>query len=84
MTWEPHGYYCNQSHRHRSGARVCIVAVNSLVSRIQSNSMWISVGYPRHIVSRPLPVAELLPVIARINTLAVPASTGRTLCLQHV
>ena len=37
-----------------------------------------------YIFSRPLPVAELPAVIARINTLPVPASPGRTLCLQSV
>ena len=37
-----------------------------------------------YIFSRPLPIAALPPVIARINTLPVPASPRQTLCLQKV
>jgi len=37
-----------------------------------------------YIFSRPLPVAALPPVIARINTLPVPTSPRPTLCLQKV
>ena len=47
---------------------------------------WISAltliqGY---IFSCPLPVAQLPSVIERINTLPVPASPERTLCMQNV
>ena len=37
-----------------------------------------------YIFSRPLPIMELPAVIARINTLPVPVSPGRTLRLQSV
>ena len=37
-----------------------------------------------YIFSRPLPVAELPPVIAGINALPVPTNLRRTLCLQKV
>jgi len=37
-----------------------------------------------YIFSQALPIAELPPVIARINTLAVPTSPKQTLCLQKV
>jgi len=36
-----------------------------------------------YIFSRPLPVAALLPVIAKINVLPVPTSSGQTLFLQN-
>ena len=37
-----------------------------------------------YIFSRPLPIVELPPVLARINRLPRPTSPGRTLCLQNV
>ena len=37
-----------------------------------------------YIFSRPLPISELSPVIARIDTLPVPTMPGRPLCLQNV
>ena len=36
-----------------------------------------------YIFSRPLPVAALPPVIAKINVLPVPTSSGQTLSLQN-